>query len=136
MSYVWMILAAAVVALGLVFFLMEAPKTPAVVDQQIRVTLKEWAIQTDLKELRAGAARFIVWNSGAKPHGLAAMALIQGKEQTVIIIDRLEATQMQTVLAGLKPGEYTLYDPLYCRNPLRGNCDKNAMAMLVKLTVR
>lgn len=136
MSYVWMILAAAVVALGLVFFLIDAPKTNVTVDQQIRVTLKEWAIQTDLKEIRPGAARFIVWNSGAKPHGLAAMALIQGKEQIVLIIDRLEATQMRTALAEFKPGEYTLYDPLYCRNPLRGNCEKNAMAMLVKLTVR
>lgn len=136
MNYVWMILAAAVVALGLIFFLVDAPKISVTADQQIKVTLKEWAIQTDIREIRAGGARFIVWNTGAKPHGLAAMAIIQGKEQNVLIVDRIEATQMRTALAEFQPGEYTLYDPLYCRNPLRGNCEKNAMAMLVKLTVR
>lgn len=136
MNYIWTILAIVMVALGLVFFLMEAPKTNVTADQQVKVMLKEWAIQTDLKQIRAGGVRFIIWNNGGKPHGLAAMALIQGKEQSVLIIDRLQPTQMQTVLVELQPGEYTLYDPIYCRNPFRGNCEKNAMEMLVKLTVR
>ncbi|MDW8140674.1 MAG: hypothetical protein RMJ90_00080 [Candidatus Bipolaricaulota bacterium] len=136
MNYIWMILGIVMVALGLVFFLMDAPKTGVTADQQIKVMLKEWAIQTDLKEIRAGAVRFIIWNNGGRPHGLAAMALLQGREQSVLIVEQIDPAQMRSVLVELKPGEYTLYDPLYCRNPFRGNCEKNAMAMLVKLNVR
>lgn len=134
MSYIWMIVGIAFLVLGLVFFIADMPKT--VVDQQVRVTLKEWAIQTDVQEIRPGPVRFVVLNAGALAHGLAATGFVNGQKQSYLILERLDATQMRTVLIELPRGEFVLHDPVYCRDPIRGNCEKKAVTMTEKLIVR
>lgn len=126
MQYVWIILAAAVVVLGLVLVLSDQPST--MVEQQAKLTLIEWKITPNPIELVAGPARLVVFNMGAQAHALAIM----DKDRKVLYqFDPLPAGQVRTFLIKLDRGEFVLYDSLNCRDPIRGSCEKKTMTSTI-----
>lgn len=129
MQYVWIILAAAIVVLGLVLVLSSQPA--AVVEQQVKLTLIEWKITPNPIELVAGSARLVVFNMGTQPHALAIMDM----NRTVLReLEAVPAGQVQTFLIELPKGEFVLYDSLNCRDPIRGACQRKTMVS--KIIVR
>lgn len=131
MNYVWLILGAVIVILGLIFVLSDQP--PSSVDQQVRITLTEWKITPNTIELRPGPVRFTVLNMGTLPHALALVGTVNG-QKFERHLEGVEAAQMRVFLLDLPRGEFTIYDPLHCRDPIRGSCEKKTM--VGKLVVR
>lgn len=129
MQYVWIILAAAVVVLGVVLVLSDQPST--MVEQQVKLTLIEWKITPNPIELVAGPARFVVFNMGTQAHALAIMNMERSVLQQ---FETLPAGQVRTFLVALPRGEFVLYDSLNCRDPIRGSCEKKTMVS--KIIVR
>lgn len=129
MHYVWIILAAAVVVLGLVVVLSDQPSTT--IEQQAKITLIEWKITPNPIELVAGPARLVVFNMGAQAHALAIMDM---NRKVLYQLDPLPAGGVHTFLIRLDRGEFVLYDSLNCRDPIRGSCEKKTMVS--KIIVR
>jgi len=129
MQYVWIILVAAVVVLGVVLVLSDQPSM--MVEQQVKLMLVEWKITPNPIELVAGPARLVVFNMGAQAHALAIMDM----ERSVLRqLETLPAGQVRTFLVELPRGEFVLYDSLNCRDPIRGSCEKKTMVS--KIIVR
>ncbi|MCS7197473.1 MAG: cupredoxin domain-containing protein [Candidatus Bipolaricaulota bacterium] len=120
MQYVWMLVVAAVVVLGTLLVV----SNQAPVDQQVRITLAEWKISPNPIELRAGPARLIVFNMGTKPH---ALAIIDRNRTVLRQLETIPPGQIRTFLLALPQGEFLLYDPLFCRDPIRGACEQKTM---------
>jgi len=129
MQYVWILLVAAVVVLGVVLVLSDQPSM--MVEQQVKLMLVEWKITPNPIELVAGPARLVVFNMGAQAHALAIMDM----ERSVLRqLETLPAGQVRTFLVELPRGEFVLYDSLNCRDPIRGSCEKKTMVS--KIIVR
>ena len=89
---------------------------------EVKVSLKEWSITSDVAQVRAGKVQFVVANDGKEPHefviiksdlGVDALPVVEGKvdEQRVQVIDEIEpfaggATEKITV--DLKAARYIL----------------------------
>ncbi len=126
MQYVWIILAAAVVVLGLVLVLSDQPSM--MVEQQVKLTLIEWKISPDPIEVVAGPVRLVVFNMGAQAHALAIMDM---NRRVLYQLDPLPAGGVRTFLIKLDRGEFKLYDSLNCRDPIRGSCEKKTMVSTI-----
>jgi hypothetical protein len=131
MQYVWIILGAVVVVLGVILVFSNQPSV--IIDQQVRLTLTEWKIVPNTIEMVAGPARFIVFNMGTLPHALAITGMVNG-QKFERQLPAVPAGQVHTFLVELPRGEFTLYDSLNCRDPIRGSCERKTMVS--KITVR
>ncbi|MCL6642287.1 MAG: cupredoxin domain-containing protein [Candidatus Bipolaricaulota bacterium] len=129
MQYVWILLAAAVVVLGVVLVLSN--QLSASVDQQVKITLSEWKITPNPIELGAGPARLVVFNTGVQPHALAIMDM---NRRVLRQLEVVPAGGMKAFLIELSRGEFVLYDSLNCRDPIRGSCEQKTMVS--KIIVR
>ncbi len=126
MQYVWIILAAAVVVLGVVLVLSEQPST--MVEQQVKLTLTEWKITPNPIELVAGPTRLVVFNMGSQAHALAIMTM---DRKVLYQLDPMPAGNVRTFLIRLDRGEFVLFDSLNCRDPIRGSCEKKTMVSTI-----
>ncbi len=131
MNYVWIILGAVVVVLGLILVFSNQP--PTITPQQVNLKLTEWKIDPSAIELSAGTARFVVFNMGTLSHALAIIGTVGGQrfERRLEVVP---AGQVRTFLVELPRGEFTLYDALNCRDPIRGSCERKTMVS--KIIVR
>ncbi len=115
----------------------------------VKVSLKEWSITSDLVTAKAGKVRFVVTNDGKEPHEFVilqtdlapdALPVVEGKvdEDKTNHIDEIEAfaaSKTDTKTIDLKAGKYVFICNIVERPPGQPVLSHYQLGMRVAFTV-